>query len=170
MKILDDRLGKEFPSPVRATPGSAGYDVVACITGEMSNYPEAGEELPMTVTILPGQRYLMPLGFAVHISDPTIAAVLLPRSGLGTKHGIVLGNLVGLVDSDYQGQVFASMWNTSTVPYTFKAGDKIAQMVFLPVITPNLVQTDTFQVRTGRGNKGFGSTGKQQRWYACYSV
>ena len=148
IKVLDGRLGVEFPSPVRATEGSAGYDVVACFTDTDD------------IRLKPSERYLVPLGFAVHISDPTITAVLLPRSGLGAKHGIVLGNLVGLVDSDYQGQMFASIWNTSDVEFEITSGDRIAQMVFLPVITPNLVQTDTFEVRTKRGRRGFGSTGK----------
>ena len=150
MKTLDKRLGTEFPSPVQATSGAAGYDVVACL--DTARHPTG------CVVLKPGERYLVPLGFSMHIQDPKVAAVLLPRSGLGHKKGLVLGNLVGLIDSDYQGQVFASMWNTSDTAITIEAGQKIAQMVFLPIISPRLIETDTIELRSKRGSAGFGST------------
>ena len=144
LKVLDPRLKSEFGLPDYATDGSAGLDLIACIEQSM--------------TIEPGQTELIPSGMAINISDPQIAAVLLPRSGLGHKHGIVLGNLTGLIDSDYQGQVFVSIWNRSQKAFTITAGDRIAQMVFIPVIQCNLVEVDEF-ASTTRGEGGFGHTG-----------
>ena len=118
LKILDDRLGRDIPFPEYATLGSAGLDLRACL------------EAPLTLE--PGAAQLIPTGLAIHIDDPELAAVLLPRSGLGHKHGIVLGNLVGLIDSDYQGQVMVSCWNRSDQPYEIQVGDRLAQMVFVP--------------------------------------
>ena len=120
LKILDTRLGKEIPLPEYATPGAAGLDLRACVD-------EA-------TIIAAGGTILIPTGFAIHIQDDNLAAVLLPRSGLGHKHGIVLGNLVGLIDSDYQGQVFVSVWNRSESDFTIAVGERIAQMVFVPVV------------------------------------
>ena len=144
LKILDTRLGNEFPVPAYATDGSAGLDLRACI------------DEPMTIE--PGQTELIPSGLAIFINDPSLAAVLLPRSGLGHKHGLVLGNLTGLIDSDYQGQVFISMWNRSQKAYEIKPGERIAQMVFLPV---EQVEFDTVEefVATERGAGGFGHSG-----------
>ena len=122
--ILDQRLGKEFPLPHYATPGSAGLDLRAC--------------LDEPLTLAPGETELVPTGIAIHIADPGLAAVLLPRSGLGHKHGIVLGNLVGLIDSDYQGQVLVSCWNRGQAAFTIEPGDRIAQMVFVPVVQVEL--------------------------------
>ncbi len=144
LKILDKRLSSEFGLPHYATDGSAGLDLRACI------------EQPLIIE--PGQTELIPSGMAINIGDPTIAAVLLPRSGLGHKHGIVLGNLTGLIDSDYQGQVFISIWNRSQNSYTIEPGDRIAQMVFLPVLQCNFEQVDEF-ISTQRGEGGFGHTG-----------
>lgn len=144
VKLLDDRLGNEFPMPSHATQGSAGMDLCACL-----------EE---TTTIAPGDSVLVPAGFAMHILDPSIAAIILPRSGLGHKKGIVLGNLVGLIDSDYQGQVFISAWNRGNESVTIAPGDRIAQMVFVPVIQAELDVVDRFD-ETSRGVGGFGHTG-----------
>ncbi len=144
-KILDDRLGKQFPLPEQATEGSAGMDLRACV-----------EE---TLTLLPGQTELIPTGMAVHIADTGYAAMLLPRSGLGHKHGIVLGNLVGLIDSDYQGPLFVSCWNRSDKPFVIEPGDRIAQMIVVPVMQVSLQQVETFDV-SKRGSGGFGHTGK----------
>ncbi len=144
LKILDPRLKTEFGLPDYATDGSAGLDLKACLQKE--------------TVIKPGQTELIPSGMAINISDPGIAAVLLPRSGLGHKHGIVLGNLTGLIDSDYQGQVFVSIWNRSQTGFTIAPGDRIAQMVFLPVIQCNLIEVDQFE-STIRGEGGFGHTG-----------
>jgi len=144
LKILDQRLNTEFGLPHYATEGSAGLDLKACI------------EQPITVE--PGSTELIPSGLAINIGDPTIAAVLLPRSGLGHKHGIVLGNLTGLIDSDYQGQVFISIWNRSQTSHVIEPGDRIAQMVFIPVLQCDFEQVDEF-VSTERGEGGFGHTG-----------
>lgn len=146
LKILDPRLGTEFPIPDYATSGSAGMDLRAC--------------LDKTLVLEPGQTELIPTGMAIHIDDPGLAAVLLPRSGLGHKHGIVLGNLTGLIDSDYQGQVFVSCWNRSSHPFTIEPGDRIAQMVILPVVQARFEVVKEFS-DSKRGTGGFGSTGQQ---------
>ena len=141
---MDDRLGKEIPLPDYSTPGSAGMDLRACV------------EQPLFVQ--PGETVLVPTGFAMHISDPNVAAVILPRSGLGHKHGIVLGNLVGLIDSDYQGQVFVSCWNRSKAPFEIGVGARIAQLVFLPVTQARWEIVEEFE-SSDRGVGGFGHTG-----------
>ena len=145
LKILDPRLGKEFPLPEYATDGSAGMDMRAML------------EEPLE--ILPGETRLIPTGLAIHIGDPSLASVLLPRSGLGHKKGIVLGNLVGLIDSDYQGQVFVSCWNRSNEGFTVQVGERIAQMVFIPVVQAEFTIVDDFE-DSHRGEGGFGHTGK----------
>ena len=145
IKILDQRLGKEIPLPEYATDGSAGMDLRACLESETS--------------VQPGETILIPTGFAMYIEDPGLAAVILPRSGLGHKHGIVLGNLVGLIDSDYQGQVFVSCWNRSKEPFSIDAGARIAQLVFLPVVQAKWNVVDSFET-SHRGDGGFGHTGK----------
>ncbi|HIG07082.1 MAG: dUTP diphosphatase [Methylococcales bacterium] len=145
-KILDNRLGKEISLPEYATDGSAGIDLKAC--------------LDATVVLNPGETLLIPTGFAIHIDDPSLAAVLLPRSGLGHKHGIVLGNLVGLIDSDYQGQVFVSCWNRGDKAFSIEVGERIAQMIFVPVVQAELVQVDDFDL-SERADGGFGHTGRQ---------
>lgn len=144
-KILDDRIGNSIPLPNYATDGSAGMDLRACIDNSM--------------TIEPGQTSLIPTGIAIHIADPGIAATILPRSGLGHKHGLVLGNLVGLIDSDYQGQLFISCWNRSDKAYTIEMGDRIAQLVFLPVLQVELNAVESFD-NSERGAGGFGHSGK----------
>lgn len=144
IKILDARIGSEFPLPEYATEGSAGVDLRAC--------------LPATLTVAPGQTHLVPSGIAVHMADPELAAVVLPRSGLGHKKGIVLGNLVGLIDSDYQGQVMISVWNRGTVPVTIEPGDRVAQMVFVPVKRVRFEVVQEFEA-SARGGGGFGHTG-----------
>jgi dUTP pyrophosphatase len=144
LKILDARLGNEIALPEYATSGSAGLDLRACI--------DAALELK------PGDTVLIPTGLAMHISDPTLAAVLLPRSGLGHKHGVVLGNLVGLIDSDYQGQVFVSIWNRSDTAFTINVGERIAQMVFVPIVQVEFEQVEAFD-DSDRGAGGFGHTG-----------
>jgi dUTP pyrophosphatase len=146
LKILDPRLGTRFSLPRYATEGSAGLDLVAC--------------LDAPVTLAPGDTALVPSGLAIHIGDPTLAAVLLPRSGLGHKHGIVLGNLVGLIDSDYQGQVFISVWNRGPKPFTIEPGDRIAQMVFVPVVQVEFTVVPEF-TPSRRGEGGFGHSGRQ---------
>ena len=146
LKILDQRLGNEFPLPDYATDGSAGVDLRACVED--------------TTVIDPGQTILIPTGMAIHIGDPTLAAVLLPRSGLGHKHGIVLGNLVGLIDSDYQGQVFVSCWNRGSASFTVEPGERIAQMVIVPVVHADFEIVDDF-VGSDRGAGGFGHTGRK---------
>ncbi|RVU86275.1 dUTP diphosphatase [Leucothrix sargassi] len=145
-KILDPRVGDSIPLPEYATDGSAGMDLRACIDGSL--------------TIEPGQTELIPTGIAIHIADPSIAATILPRSGLGHKHGLVLGNLVGLIDSDYQGQLFISCWNRSDKAYTIETGDRIAQLVFVPVLQVQLNPVTDFD-NTERGAGGFGHSGKQ---------
>lgn len=145
LKILDQRLGTEFPLPDYATEGSAGVDLRACVAG-----PEI---------INPGETKLIPTGMAIHIGDPSLAAVLLPRSGLGHKHGIVLGNLVGLIDSDYQGQVFVSCWNRGSEPFTIQPGERIAQMVLVPVVQAHFEVVEEFE-ESSRGSGGFGHSGR----------
>ena len=145
LKILDPRLGGEFPLPHYATDGSAGMDMRACVD----------EALEMA----PGETYLIPTGMAIHVEDPGLAAILLPRSGLGHKHGIVLGNLVGLIDSDYQGQVFVSCWNRGNESFTVKPGERIAQMVIVPVVHADFEIVEEF-VSSERGAGGFGHTGR----------
>jgi dUTP pyrophosphatase len=144
IKILDARLGTEFPLPDYATPGSAGMDLRACVDE--------------TLNIEPGETRLVPMGFAMHMEDSGVAAVLLPRSGLGHKHGIVLGNLVGLIDSDYQGQVYVSCWNRSDSVFAIEPGARIAQMVFLPVVQAQWEIVPDFD-SSDRGDGGFGHTG-----------
>jgi dUTP pyrophosphatase len=145
VKILDSRIGKELPLPQYATGGSAGMDLRACV------------EAPMILN--PGECQLIPTGIAIHIGDPGLAAVLLPRSGLGHKNGIVLGNLVGLIDSDYQGQLMVSCWNRSKEPFTVNVGERIAQMVFVPVVQAAFEIVDDFE-SSQRGVGGFGHTGR----------
>jgi dUTP pyrophosphatase len=145
-KILDSRIGNEIPLPEYATSGSAGLDLRACLT-------EATE-------LKPGDTMLIPTGLAIHIGDRHLAAVILPRSGLGHKHGIVLGNLVGLIDSDYQGQIYVSCWNRGNTPFTINIGERIAQMVFVPVVQVTLEQVEDFH-ESPRGDGGFGHTGRQ---------
>lgn len=144
LKILDPRIGSEYPLPAYATDGSAGLDLRACV------------DAPLEVK--PGESHLVPTGIAIHIGDPGLAAVLLPRSGLGHKKGIVLGNLVGLIDSDYQGQIFVSCWNRSSDSFTINAGERIAQMVFIPVVQAAFEVVDEFEASI-RGSGGFGHTG-----------
>jgi dUTP pyrophosphatase len=146
LKILDARIGKEFPVPAYATGGSAGLDLCACLDEHLH--------------IQPGETHLIPTGIAVHMADRHMAAVILPRSGLGHKHGIVLGNLVGLIDSDYQGQLFVSCWNRGQEPFTIEPGDRIAQMVFVPVIHARFEVVKDFE-ESARGAGGFGHTGKK---------
>ncbi|MGI9200675.1 MAG: dUTP diphosphatase [Woeseiaceae bacterium] len=145
LKILDPRIGDEVPLPHYATDGSAGLDMRACIDDPL--------------TVAPGETTLIPTGLAIHIGDPTLAAVLLPRSGLGHKHGLVLGNLTGLIDSDYQGQVFISCWNRGSSSYEIQPGDRIAQMVFVPVAQVKFEVVDEFD-DSARGAGGFGHSGK----------
>jgi dUTP pyrophosphatase len=145
LKILDSRIGREYPLPDYATDGSAGMDLRAC--------------LDQALNLQPGQTELLPTGIAIHISDPGLAAVLLPRSGLGHKHGIVLGNLVGLIDSDYQGQLYVSCWNRGREPFTVEPGERIAQMIFVPVVRAGFQVVEDF-VDSDRGAGGFGHTGR----------
>ena len=144
LKVLDDRIGNEIPLPEHATKGSAGMDLRACIDDPF--------------TLEPGDTELIPTGIAIHISDPSLAATILPRSGLGHKHGIVLGNLVGLIDSDYQGQLYVSCWNRGDTPFTIEVGDRIAQLVFLPVIQVDFEEVKEFD-DSDRGAGGFGHSG-----------
>lgn len=144
-QILDSRLGTEFPLPAYATTGSAGLDLRAMLTEELQ--------------IEPGQTVLIPTGLAIYLEDPGVAAMILPRSGLGHKHGIVLGNLVGLIDSDYQGQLQISCWNRGNSAFTIVPGDRIAQLVLVPVIQAQLDITDNF-MESQRAAGGFGHTGK----------
>ena len=145
LKILDPRLGTEFPLPDYATDGSAGVDLRACVEA--------------AITVEPGETTLIPSGMAIHIGDPSLAAVLLPRSGLGHKHGIVLGNLVGLIDSDYQGQVFVSCWNRGATAFTIEPGERIAQMVLVPVVQARFEVVEDFET-SDRGGGGFGHSGR----------
>ncbi len=145
-KILDARLGNEIELPHYGTAGSAGLDLRACVEED--------------TVIAPGQTILIPTGMAIHLDDPGFAAMLLPRSGLGHKHGIVLGNLVGLIDSDYQGPLMVSCWNRGEAPYTIQVGERIAQMVIVPVMQPEFKEVDDFGLSTERGEGGFGHTGR----------
>lgn len=144
LKILDARLDREFALPEYATEGSAGIDLRACVDAPL--------------TLAPGQTVLIPSGIAVHIADPSLAAMILPRSGLGHKHGIVLGNLVGLIDSDYQGQVFVSCWNRGADAYVIEPGMRLAQMVFVPIVQVDFEIVHEFAA-SRRGAGGFGHTG-----------
>jgi dUTP pyrophosphatase len=145
LKILDTRLGDEFPLPEYATAGSAGMDLRAM--------------LDTTLKLQPGQTELIPTGMAIHVEDPHQAAIILPRSGLGHKHGIVLGNLVGLIDADYQGQLFVSCWNRSDTAFCIEVGDRIAQLVIVPVIRAQFEIVDEFNA-SKRGAGGFGHSGR----------
>lgn len=145
VRVLDPRLGQEFPLPAYATEGSAGLDLRACLDADR--------------VLKPGEADLIPTGLAIHLADPGLAAVILPRSGLGHRHGIVLGNLVGLIDSDYQGQLMVSCWNRSSEPYTIKAGERIAQLVVVPVVQVALEVVTDFDP-TARGAGGFGHSGR----------
>lgn len=144
LKILDSRIGDSIPLPHYATDGSAGLDMRACIDA--------------AVAVAPGETVLVPTGLAIHIADNSLAAVLLPRSGLGHKHGLVLGNLTGLIDSDYQGQVFISCWNRSQAAYEIQPGERIAQMVFVPVEQVRFEVVREFG-ESRRGEGGFGHSG-----------
>ena len=146
VKFLDQRIGAEFPLPAYATAGSAGLDLRALV--------EEGFD------IQPGETKLIPTGLSIYIADPNLAAVILPRSGLGHKNGIVLGNLVGLIDSDYQGPLMVSMWNRGSQPFRVEVGDRIAQLVFVPVVQAEFNIVSEFE-QTDRGAGGFGHSGKQ---------
>lgn len=143
-RILDDRLGRDFPLPGQATAGSAGIDLRALTNGPVKLEPRDCE--------------LLPTGLSIHIGDTQIAGLILPRSGLGHKHGLILGNGVGLIDSDYQGPLMVSLWNRGQQAYTIEVGDRIAQLVLVPVIAANIVRVDEFS-ESARGAGGFGSTG-----------
>ena len=145
VRILDARIGSEFPLPAYATDGSAGLDLRACIAAPL--------------LLGPGQTELIPTGLSIYIADPALAALILPRSGLGHKHGIVLGNLVGLIDSDYQGPLMVSCWNRGAAGYTVQPGERIAQLVVVPVARMDLQIVEDFAA-TGRGSGGFGHTGR----------
>ena len=145
LKILDSRMGKEFPLPRYETVESAGLDLRACVN--------------QSLIIEPDKTHLIPTGIAIYIADPNITAVILPRSGLGHKHGLVLGNLVGLIDADYQGPLMVSCWNRSQAAYTIEPGDRIAQLVFLPVVRTHFDIVTHFAT-TQRGSGGFGHSGK----------
>lgn len=146
VKILDPRVGRDIPLPTYATTGSAGMDLRACID--------------TAITLHPGQTELIPTGMAIHIEDPNLCAMLLPRSGLGHKHGVVLGNLVGLIDSDYQGQLMVSCWNRGSTPFVIEPAERIAQMVLVPVVQAQLTIVDDFDASL-RGEGGFGHSGRQ---------
>lgn len=145
-KILDNRLGNDFPLPTYATEGSAGIDLRAMFD--------------KTTEIKPGETVLTPTGLSMHIADPNLAALVLPRSGLGSKNGIVLGNLVGLIDSDYQGQLFVPLWNRSQTPFTIEPGDRIAQLIIVPVVQAEFNIVQEFE-ESSRGEGGFGHSGKK---------
>jgi dUTP diphosphatase len=145
LKVLDERLGRSIPLPEHATRGAAGLDLRAC--------------LHESLELKPGEARLIPTGLAIHIADPGVAAVLLPRSGLGHKHGIVLGNLVGLIDSDYQGQLMVSCWNRGAEPFTVRPGERIAQLVVVPVVQVDLEVVREFE-ESARGAGGFGHSGQ----------
>src|SRR5262245_58149254 len=146
VRVLDPRIGCDIPLPQYATDGSAGLDLRACLTEPL--------------TLRPGQAELVPTGLAIHLDDPGLAAVLLPRSGLGHKHGIVLGNLVGLIDSDYQGQVMVSCWNRGAQAFTIQPGERIAQLVVVPVVQVEFEVVEEFE-ESRRGAGGFGHSGRQ---------
>lgn len=145
VRVLDPRLGAEFPLPAYATAGSAGLDLRACLSEAL--------------VLQPGRAELIPSGLAIHLEDPGLAAVILPRSGLGHKHGIVLGNLVGLIDSDYQGQLMVSCWNRGAEPFTVRPGERIAQLVVVPVVQVELEVVREFE-NSVRGAGGFGHSGQ----------
>ncbi|HEY2340580.1 MAG TPA: dUTP diphosphatase [Steroidobacteraceae bacterium] len=145
VRILDARLGTEFPLPAYATEGSAGLDLRACLGAPL--------------LLAPGRTELIPTGLAIHVDDPALAALILPRSGLGHRHGIVLGNLVGLIDSDYQGQLMVSCWNRAGEPFTIRPGERIAQLVVVPVVQVQLEVVTEFTV-SSRGAGGFGHSGQ----------
>lgn len=145
VKVINPRVGREIPLPAYATEGSAGMDLRACL------------EHP--VAVAPGATHLVPTGIAIHLADPGLAAIILPRSGLGHKHGLVLGNLVGLIDSDYQGELMVSCWNRSGVSYTISPGERIAQLVVIPVVQAKLVVVEEFTA-SERGEGGFGHSGR----------
>jgi dUTP pyrophosphatase len=145
VRILDRRVGTEFPLPAYATAGSAGLDLRACL------------DAPLTLE--PGKAELIPTGIAIHLEDRSLAAVVLPRSGLGHKHGVVLGNLVGLIDSDYQGQLMVSCWNRAREPFVIRPGDRIAQLVVVPVVQVALEVVESFE-DSARGASGFGHSGR----------
>ena len=144
VKLLDERLRAQLPA--YATPGSAGLDLRAC--------------LPAPLLLAPGAWQLVPTGMAIHLADPGYAALILPRSGLGHKHGIVLGNLVGLIDSDYQGELMVSAWNRSATPFTIEPMERIAQLVIVPVVQASFNLVDDFAASSPRGAGGYGSTGR----------
>lgn len=145
IRVLDDRIGTTFPLPAYATEGSAGLDLRAC--------------LDAALTLAPGETSLIRTGLAIHIADPAFAGLVLPRSGLGHKHGIVLGNLVGLIDSDYQGELMVSCWNRGQTPFTIEPGERIAQYVLVPVVQAEFRLVETF-TESNRGAGGFGSSGR----------
>ena len=145
LKILDPRIGQQFPLPEYATPGSAGLDLRTCIDEP--------------IELAAGATTLVPTGLAIHIADPGLCATILPRSGLGHKHGIVLGNLVGLIDSDYQGQLMVSVWNRGQANFTIQPGERIAQLVFMPVVKASFAIVADFD-QSERGEGGFGSSGR----------
>lgn len=145
VRILDPRIGRDYPLPQYATSGSAGVDLRACIDSPLEMHP--------------GDAHLIPSGIAIHLGDPGYAAVVLPRSGLGHKHGIVLGNLVGLIDSDYQGQIFVSCWNRGRAAFTIQPGERIAQLVVVPVAQVEFEVVNEFTA-SERGAGGFGSSGR----------
>ena len=144
LKVLDPKIGKEIPLPRRSTDGSAGVDLRACL------------DAPLTLS--PGECELLHTGIAIHLDDPGLAAVILPRSGLGHKHGIVLGNLLGLIDSDYQGELLISCWNRGSEPFRIEPGERIAQLVIVPVVQVDFEVVESFSEST-RGAGGFGHTG-----------
>ena len=145
VRILDARMGSQFPLPAYATEGSAGLDLRACLDAPL--------------LLAPGQAELLPTGLAIHVEDPGLAAVILPRSGLGHRHGIVLGNLVGLIDSDYQGQLMVSCWNRGSEPFTVNPGERIAQLILVPVVQVQLEVVQDFAA-SRRGAGGFGHSGR----------
>ncbi len=146
LKILDRRIGTEYPLPEYATPGSAGLDLRALLDSPL--------------TLQPGETFLIPTGLAIHIGDASLCATILPRSGMGHKNGIVLGNLVGLIDSDYQGQLMISTWNRGQQAFTIQPGDRIAQLVFMPVVQAQFELVEEFDA-SERGEGGFGHSGQQ---------
>ena len=145
VRVLDPRIGREYPLPQYATAGAAGMDLRACVAAPLA--------------LSPGEAQLIPTGIAIFVEDPGLAALILPRSGLGHKHGIVLGNLVGLIDSDYIGQLMVSCWNRGSAQYTIQPGERIAQLIIVPVLQVELAVVEDFAATT-RGAGGFGSSGK----------
>jgi dUTP pyrophosphatase len=145
LKILNPRIGRDFPLPKRATAGSAGLDLRAC--------------LDQALELAPGATALIPTGLAIHIADPKLAALIIPRSGLGHKHGIVLGNLVGLIDSDYQGELMISCWNRGAQAFRIEPGERVAQLVVVPVVQVEFEVVESFE-ESARGSGGFGHTGR----------